>query len=85
MCLRDESAIAEGDEAAAADLGVAELATGAHHGPAHRSSAGDEPPTLSQPCDETVHLVLARGETQRIDAGTLEDGRRAVVEVALGR
>jgi hypothetical protein len=35
--------------------------------------------------DAHSDLVLARGETQRIDAGTLEDGRRAVVEVALGR
>ena len=35
--------------------------------------------------DARGDLVLARGETQRIDAGTLEDGRRAVVEVALGR
>jgi len=30
-------------------------------------------------------LVIARGETQRFDAGTLADGRRLVVEVSLGR
>lgn len=34
--------------------------------------------------DVHADLVVARGETQRFDAGTLEDGRRLVVEVALG-
>lgn len=35
--------------------------------------------------DLQTDLVARRGETQRIDAGTLEDGRRLVVELTLGR
>lgn len=35
--------------------------------------------------DLRTELVLRAGETQKVDAGTLEDGRRAVVVLTLGR